>query len=130
MHVKTAGTSWLEAVRVIARQEPELYREIHQVALASYQEALKFYHITADFSKITPLAAVSDELLPEYLERPEARQLIHIIYGFVMQNRALCEKLYQALDIHEELHYKLVRDHLRKHIRLLGRPKKSSEAGS
>jgi len=124
LHVKTAGTSWLEAVRVIAMREPELYREIHQMALDSYQEALKFYYITADFTKIKPLEEVSDEELSKYIEMPESRQLIHIIYGFVMQNSTLREKLYNALYTHEELHYKLIRDHIRKHVTLLGRPKK------
>ena len=124
LHVKTAGTSWLEAVRVIAMQEPTLYRKIHQVALDSYQEALKFYHITADFSKIAPLAQVTDQDLPAYLNQPESRQLIHIIYGFVMQNPALRQKFYDALFVHEDLHYKLITDHIRKHVTLLGRPRK------
>ena len=125
LHVKTAGTSWLEAVRVIAIKEPKLYREIHQLALDSYEEALKFYHITADFSKITPLDSVSDDELPEYLNQLESRQLIHIIYGFVMQNNALRERFYEALYTHEDLHYQLIRDHIKKHVTLLGRPKKA-----
>lgn len=126
LHVKTAGTSWLEAVRAIAMKEPALYREIHQVALDSYEEALKYYHISADFSKITPLDSVSDDELPEYLNLPESRQLIHIIYGFVMQNSALRAKFYNALFTYEDLHYSLIRDHIRKHVTLLGRrPKKS-----
>ncbi|MCP4398431.1 MAG: hypothetical protein GY801_14180, partial [bacterium] len=125
LHVKTAGTSWLEAVRVISMKVPELYREIHQVALDSVEGALKFYHITADFSKIEPLESVSDTELSKYLDLAESRQLIHIIYGFVMQNDALREKFYKALFIHEDLHYQLIRDHIRKHVTLLGRPKKS-----
>jgi hypothetical protein len=124
LHVKTAGTSWLEAVRVIAMKEPKLYREIHKVALDSYKEALKFYHITTDFTKIKPLKEVSDEELSRYLDLPESRQLIHIIYGFVMQNSLLHEKFYNALYTHEKLHYSLIRDHIRRHVMLLGRPKK------
>ncbi len=125
LHVKTAGTSWLEAVRVIARREPQLYREIHQVALQAAPEALKYYHITADFNKIAPLASVADDDLPRYLEQPEARQLLHIIYGFVMQDAGLRARLYDALFVHEDLHYQLVRDHLNKHVTLLGRPRKA-----
>ncbi len=125
LHVKTAGTSWLEAVRVISMKEPELYRDIHQLALDSFEEALKFYHITADFSKIAPLESASDADLPEYLNLPESRQLIHIIYGFVMQNESLRQRLYEALFTHEDLHYQLLRDHIRKHVTLLGRPNKS-----
>ncbi len=126
LHVKTAGTSWLEAVRTIAMKEPALYRQIHQVALANYPEALKFYHITADFSKIPALDSVSDADLPQYLVQAESRQLIHIIYGFIAQDSALREEFYRALFTHEETHYQLIRDHLRKHVTLLGRPKKSA----
>jgi len=122
LHVKTAGTSWLEALRVIAATEPALYREIHRVALNSYQEALKFYHITADFGKIRPLDDTPDAQLIDYLTQPESRQLLHIIYGFVLQDASLKERLYQALDRHETLHYRFVSSHLRKHIALLGRP--------
>jgi tagaturonate epimerase len=125
LHVKTAGTSWLEAVRVIALREPALYREIHALALDSHQDALKFYHITADFGKIAPLDSVSDADLPAYLDQPESRQLLHIIYGYVMQNADLRQRLYAALFTHEELHYHLIRDHLRKHVTLLGRPRKA-----
>ncbi len=124
LHVKTAGTSWLEAVRTISMKAPELYRKIHQVALDSYEEALNYYHITADFSKIKALDRVSDDELPEYLNLLESRQLLHIIYGFVMQNESLRKQLYNALFIHEETHYTLIRDHLRKHVTLLGRPEK------
>jgi hypothetical protein len=125
LHVKTAGTSWLEAVRVIAKQEPALYREIHALALESYEDALNYYHITADFGKIAPLDSVSDDELPSYLDQLESRQLIHIIYGYVMQNQEMRRKLYDALFVHEDVHYQLIRDHIRKHVTLLGRPEKS-----
>ncbi|GAK53583.1 hypothetical protein U14_04849 [Candidatus Moduliflexus flocculans] len=122
LHIKTAGTSWLEALRVVAVTEPELYREIHQVALNSYQEALKFYHITADFNNIRPLDDTPDAQLIDYLMQPESRQLLHIIYGFVLQDASLKKRLYQALHRHEALHYRFVSSHLRKHVALLGRP--------
>ncbi len=127
LHVKTAGTSWLEAVRVIAAREPELYRKIHQKALDSYPEALKFYHITADFGKVPSLDNVSDDALPQYLDHPEARQLLHIIYGFVMQDADLRKAVYDALFVYEDLHYAFVRKHINKHVRLLGRPTKDGK---
>ncbi len=127
LHIKTAGTSWLEAVRVIAIREPKLYRRIHQVALDSYPEALQCYHITADFAKVKPLDSVSDDELPNYLNHPEARQLLHIIYGVVLQDDGLRKALYDALSLHEDLHYAFVSNHLRKHVALLGRPTKDGK---
>ena len=38
-HVKTAGTNWLEAVRVIAEVAPDLYRKMHLFALNNLNEA-------------------------------------------------------------------------------------------
>ena len=51
-HVKTAGTNWLEAVRVIAEVNPQLYREMHQYALANLEEAKQYYHVTLDPAEI------------------------------------------------------------------------------
>ena len=42
-HLKTAGTNWLEALRVIAAKEPGLFREICAFALANLAEAKKLY---------------------------------------------------------------------------------------
>ena len=120
VHVKTAGTSWLEAVRVIAIHEPALYREIHTVALNSFQDALNYYHITADLDKIAPLDNTSDADLPGYLDQVDSRQLLHISYGYVMGNQALRGKVYNALFVHEEAYHQRLRDHIRKHVRLLG----------
>lgn len=54
-HEKTAGTSWLEAVRLAAHHAPALYRTMHEIALRRLPDALKLYHITPDLAKIPPL---------------------------------------------------------------------------
>jgi tagaturonate epimerase len=38
-HVKTAGTNWLEAMKLVAMRNPKLYREIHAYALSMFLEA-------------------------------------------------------------------------------------------
>lgn len=81
-HVKTAGTNWLEAVRTVAKVNPSLYRRMHQYALEHFKEATA-YHVTTDISKIAPLEQVSDaDLANTYMNEDNARQLIHITYGF------------------------------------------------
>ena len=50
-HLKTAGTSWLEAVRCISKFEPAFYRKLHKKAFEHFANASKFYHITGDISK-------------------------------------------------------------------------------
>ena len=84
-HIKTAGTNWLEAVRVVAKVNPSLYRRMHQYALEHFAEATAYYHVTTDIGAIVPLAEVSDADLPDYMEENNARQLLHITYGLLLQ---------------------------------------------
>lgn len=122
LHAKTAGTSWLEAVRTIAKTEPSLYRMMHTKAFAYLEEALTLYHITADFSKIRPIDDVSDEELPLYLDHNEARQLLHITYGGLLNDPEVRAPFFAALATHEEEHYACLVAHLRKHLVALGIP--------
>jgi len=120
LHLKTSGTSWLEALRTVALYDHELYREIHAFVVDYYPTALSFYHITADFAAIPALESVADEGLANYLEDPNARQMLHISYGGILQNNELRDKLYASLHEHEEEYAKLLRRHFERHIEPLG----------
>ena len=50
-HLKTAGTNWLEAVRIIAAHKAPLYRKMHKFALENLNEAKKYYHSQVQLSK-------------------------------------------------------------------------------
>jgi hypothetical protein len=120
VHVKTAGTSWLEAIRCIAKCNPNLYRKMHAKALHYYNDALKYYHITADISKIKDLKDVQDTNLIEYLEGDESRQLLHITYGSLLNDPEIREDFFNTLHEYEDIHYQLVKNHIIKHLELLG----------
>ncbi|MCC3355457.1 tagaturonate epimerase family protein [Bacillus sp. REN16] len=125
LHVKTAGTNWLEAVRVIAEVHPDLYRRMHAYALEHLDEALKYYHITPDMSTIVPLDTVSDADLPEYMNNDAARQVIHVTYGILLTakdedgNFIFKDEFFQTLNEREnEFRQGLVK-HIGKHVELL-----------
>ena len=120
LHLKTSGTSWLEALRAVATRHPELYRLIHRKTYEYYPGALKNYHITADVSGVRPLEEVSDDELPSYLEDPNWRQFLHISYGGLLNDREVREPFIRFLHEHEELYYELLEAHFDKHIGLLG----------
>jgi hypothetical protein len=120
LHLKTAGTSWLEALRVIAKAHPELYRKMHEKAFRYYPEALKQYHITADIEAITPLTSVPDSKLEDYLLDDNARQLLHISYGGLLNDQEIGPAFFKALDEDEDLYYEVLEKHFDKHINLLG----------
>ncbi len=113
-HVKTAGTNWLEAVRVVAKEDPALYREIHGYALETFSEAKKLYHVTTDLSKIGELSDMTDDEFPALMDQNEARQLIHITYGYILDKYK--DRLYtlwaEKASVYEELLYAHIRHHL------------------
>ena len=124
LHLKTAGTSWLVAVLVIARREPELYREMHRFAGAHFEEMLKLYHITADLNRIPALDSLSDAELPKLVaEHPDARQLMHITYGPILTG-PLRERFFAAMRRWEADYAEALEAHFDKHFSLLGIPRR------
>ena len=120
LHLKTAGTSWLEAMRVVARTNPALFRRMLAKAFDYFPEATKLYHITADIHQIRDAREVDDAHLDEYLNDSNSRQLIHITYGGLLNDPDLRSEFFRTLDEHEEEHYATIERHLTKHIELLG----------
>jgi hypothetical protein len=125
-HLKTAGTNWLEAVRVIAAQDPKLYREIHTFALENLSEARKYYHVIADVSKIPDLGAVSDAQLVDYLDKDDSRQVLHITYGLILLAKSddgaslFSDRIYEVLNTHESEYILALKKHIGRHLADLG----------
>ncbi len=124
-HVKTAGTNWLEALHVISEWEPTLYREIHTHALEKFDDATKLYHVTTNLSNILPLDQVDDKDLPDYLLDNDARQLLHITYGYILNDKdeegdyLLRERFFMALEDHSEAYKDYLDKHISRHLELL-----------
>ncbi|MDR2702208.1 MAG: tagaturonate epimerase family protein [Spirochaetaceae bacterium] len=126
-HVKTAGTNWLEAVRVIAQVDPVLYREVHKYALSVFEEARKYYHVTTDLGKIPDVDSLPDEELPKLFENNDSRQLIHITYGLILNRKnsdggsfTFRDRLYNLWRRNEDLYNQALIRHIGKHLDLLG----------
>ncbi|NLB82105.1 MAG: hypothetical protein GX800_10985 [Clostridiaceae bacterium] len=119
-HVKTAGTNWLEAMRVVAAKDAELYRQIHKYALKMFTEAKKYYHVTTDITKIPDIDSLKDEDLPKLFDQNESRQLIHITYGFILDEYR--GQLYTLWGTHHVEYEKALLTHIGKHLDLLGVP--------
>ncbi|MFH0963833.1 MAG: tagaturonate epimerase family protein [Planctomycetota bacterium] len=125
LHVKTAGTSWLEALRLVARRNASLYRRIHALALERFQTDRASYHLSTDLSVLPPLDVLADGELESFLDERNGRQLLHVTYGSVLNPHdasggSLREEVFDTLLRHEAEHHELVASHIEKHIRLLG----------
>ncbi len=118
-HLKTAGTSWLEAVRLISQKDPSLYREIHGKALSSFREASRYYRVTTDPSSIPPLEGITDAQLPALLDQENVRQLLHITYG-VLLTSDLRPRIFKTLVQYEDDYASLLEKHIEHHLVHLG----------
>jgi hypothetical protein len=125
-HVKTAGTNWLEAMRVAAAADPALYREVHKYALSAFAEAQQYYHVTTDLSKIPNVDNLTDAELPNIFNQNDARQLIHITYGLILSKKnadgsfAFKDKLYKLGKDNEQVYVDALVGHVGRHLEMLG----------
>lgn len=85
VHLKTAGTSYLEALRTIAAVDISLFGEIYAFARGRYETDKLTYHVSAELGR-TPLPeAVSD--WPGLLDQFDAREILHVTFGSVLTER-------------------------------------------
>ena len=119
VHVKTAGTNWLEAMAVIAEADPALYRRAQKFAVAHRNEAEKYYHVSTDVRAIPDIDLQSDAYLPEYLRLPASRQTMHIAYGLLLAEDWFRDGFFRVLDAREEAYYERLEAHIGKHLRLV-----------
>src|SRR5215216_630699 len=112
VHLKTAGTSWAEALRVIAHNDPDLMREVLALALTSFEANRKSYHLSCDPTKI-PSHPTDDEVA-RLMDVVDSRQVLHVGYGAILE--AFGPRMYQVWNDHEEEHYRIIADHFVKHL--------------
>lgn len=112
VHLKTAGTSYLEALRVVAQKEPDLFRAIWALAQARFETDKASYHISGRLEKAP--APGRDEEWADLLEQFDARQILHVTFGSVLGE--FKPALMQALRQHQEAHYRGLATHFERHL--------------
>ena len=124
-HLKTAGTSWLEAVRTISKVEPELFRKIYAYAIEVYSQASEFYVITYGPKTMPEISAYRDDELITLMDRDDVRQTLHIAYGYILcdqdekGNYKFREEVYSALNKNIEIYDDMLERHFNRHMDLL-----------
>ena len=122
VHLKTAGTSYLEALRAIARIDPSLFREILAFSLGRYDVDKATYHVSADTSRVPAPELMSDDDLPEVLNAFDDRQVLHVTFGSVLNAKDVSggnrfrERLLAALNENEDAHYRALEMHFGRHL--------------
>lgn len=114
-HVKTSGTSWLKALETVALHESALFRSMYQLSLAELDENRKAYTIAATAEEVPQnLDHLEDSDLITLFTRDPVRQILHISYGSIL--REFKNELYSVLFHREAEHYRLVREHIDRHV--------------
>ncbi|NIA21058.1 MAG: hypothetical protein GWP05_03585 [Anaerolineaceae bacterium] len=119
MHLKTAGTSYLEALRAAADIEPSLFRSILDFARRRYETDRATYHVSAEVDKVPPSSDLGDAELAGLLDDFDAREVLHVTYGSVLTadgGRRFREPLLAALNRQEPIHYAVLQRHLGRHV--------------
>ncbi|MFB0516212.1 MAG: tagaturonate epimerase family protein [Candidatus Neomarinimicrobiota bacterium] len=122
IHIKTAGTSYLEALRTVAQTAPSLFREILDFSREHYEAEKRTYHVSADPAKVAPAESYSDEELRQLFEQDDARQVLHVAFGRVLTSKdekggyLFKDRLLEVLKANESAHYENLRRHFRRHI--------------
>ena len=112
IHVKTAGTSYLEALRTLAMTEPALFERIWTLALERYSTDRQTYHVSADVGKISP-AGSFHVLLDDF----NAREILHVTFGSALTRYGT--EIKAALAQHADLYQANLQKHFGRHLDLL-----------
>ncbi|MCL2434349.1 MAG: tagaturonate epimerase family protein [Clostridia bacterium] len=115
VHVKTAGTSWLEALRVVAQTDSAFFRELLTFAANNQDRARTLYHVSTNW-RGGPECEFSNDDLPALLNRDDIRQSLHITYGAMLAEPLIKQRLFILLRREKEAYINALVKHFKKHL--------------
>jgi hypothetical protein len=124
-HVKTAGTNWLEALRVIAHKDPKFMLELYKFAYENLDDVKDFYVFNAQTDGTAPKPdTMTEENVMDLLNNDDARQVLHTMYGSIMNLKhnyhyVYRDKLWNILLKNQALYDRYLNIHIAEHLDLL-----------
>ena len=126
VHVKTAGTSYLEALRAVCRKDKNLFAEIAAYCVSRFDTDRASYHISTTPAQIAALAKIpASEFEKHYLDEIPGRQLLHVTFGSVLtqgkraNGQTFKDAILTILRNDPALYRELLDIHFTKHLNLL-----------
>ena len=122
VHLKTAGTSYLEALRTVAAVDTALFREIYIFARERYDTDKASYHVSAEVARTPAPETLTDAQLPGLLEQFDARELLHVTFGSVLTecnadgSRRFYDRLMGLLRANPEAYAVNLEKHFARHL--------------
>jgi len=115
VHLKTAGTSYVEALRVVAQEQPALFRDIVVLACQRYPHERASYHVSAEVAQVPDVARCPDEALAGLLDEAPTRQVVHVTFGSVLATFG--SELKAVLQAHPDVYKRVLDQHFYRHLR-------------
>ncbi|MEZ5276263.1 MAG: tagaturonate epimerase family protein [Opitutaceae bacterium] len=122
LHVKTAGTSYLEALRVVCRTDPALFDSIAEYSRSRFDADKHSYHISTTTGQIDRLFTDGGAREDRFLETIPGRQLLHVTFGSVLtvgklpSGRTFHDALLENLNREADLYREVLDHHLGRHL--------------
>jgi hypothetical protein len=114
LHLKTAGTSLLEGLRTLAQVDPGLFRKMLALSIERYPLERASYHVSAELAKVPDPASLPDAALPGLLDQFDARQVLHVTFGSLLERYGV--DLRRILTEHAEEYYQALEKHFVRHL--------------
>ncbi len=120
IHLKTAGTSYLEALRTIAALDAGLFGEIYAFARQRYETDRTSYHVSAQLSRAPLPGRFSDPV--GLLDQFDARQILHVTFGSVLTARTaegaphFYGRIMALLKAHADDYARNIESHFTRHL--------------
>ncbi len=114
VHLKTAGTSYLEGLRAVARVNAGLFRQILGFARQRYDQDRATYHVSANLGRVRRPEDLADQDLAGVLDQFDGREVLHVTFGSVVERFG--DRLLATLAEHEEVYYAALETHFGRHL--------------
>ena len=121
VHLKTAGTSYLEALRTIAAVDLDLFREIYIFARERFETDRASYHVSAELGRAPLPEDMTD--WSGLLEQFDAREILHVTFGSVLTEQATTghkrfyDRLVEGLKGNSEIYAANLERHFIRHLK-------------
>lgn len=123
VHLKTAGTSYLEALRTIAAVDPEFFRRIYAFSQDRYETDRASYHVSASLERAPSPEEVDAADLPALLDQFDAREILHVTFGSVLtarssgEERRFYDRFIDTLCAHSDAYATNLEAHFLRHMK-------------
>ena len=114
VHLKTAGTSYLEGLHTIAAIDPAFLKEVYLFSRERFENDKQTYHISARLENAPDPDKVED--WPALLDQFDAREIFHVAFGSVLTNAVLYPRYMQLLRDHAEEYAENLKKHFIHHL--------------